>query len=194
MEHHAGVLQQRIEVAPLHRAGQQTQERIRCEQHEQQQSGADGPHHAEHARDERQWQAAAEASHGHCPQRQHQRPQQHRSLMAAPYRRHAVDQRQRAVRVRRHVKHAEVVVDEGVCQREVGRDQQRAMQEGSGPCKAHPRQHCRAPRHHRQRCQHQRHEHGQDQCEVAQFRIHRVFSVGLSDAARLSASAASGGM
>ncbi len=50
VDHHARVLQQRIQIAPVGRRREQALERIRRRQHEEQEPDADQPHHAEHAR------------------------------------------------------------------------------------------------------------------------------------------------
>src|SRR5688572_13500770 len=50
MRDHRGVLEQGIEIAPVRRHWEQTCERIRRQQHEQQESYADDSHHAQHAR------------------------------------------------------------------------------------------------------------------------------------------------
>ena len=51
VDHHARVLQQRIQVAAVGGGGQQALERVRGEQHEEQEPDAHQAHHAEHARD-----------------------------------------------------------------------------------------------------------------------------------------------
>jgi hypothetical protein len=110
MDDQAGVLQQRIEIAPIRRGGQQALERIGREQHEHQETDGDEPHHAEHARHHVLRQIAAEHGDRDHPQRQEQHPQQQRTLVAAPDARELVDIRQRRVRIGGDVLHRKVVV------------------------------------------------------------------------------------
>ncbi|MNL14517.1 hypothetical protein D3C87_1354610 [compost metagenome] len=200
MEHHAGVLQQRVQVAPLHGRRQQADERVGGEQQEQQEAHADGAQHTDHAGPQRRRQAAAEARHGQRPERQHQRPQQHRALVPAPDRRRAIDRRQRGIRVGRHVAHAEVVVEEGQGQRAIGRQHQQRLGHGGGAGHGHQRGvAARTPRGagNRQHRLHHGNEQREDQGEVAEFDDHRGVASGVRAlvwAACFRASAASGGM
>ncbi len=69
MEHHAGILQQRIQVAAVRRRREQPVEWIGGEQKEQQKTERDQPHYAQHARDHLIGQMAALQRDRHGPAR-----------------------------------------------------------------------------------------------------------------------------
>ncbi|MCY1237629.1 hypothetical protein D9M72_503340 [compost metagenome] len=201
MEHHARVLQQRIEVAPGHCRRQQAHEGVGGKQQEQQEARADRAHHAQHACHRGQRQLAAVVRHRQRPQCQHQRPQQHRAFMPAPYRCHAVGQRQRAVGVGGDIAHAEVVGDEAPCQRRERQRNQRALHARRRPRHRHPRQPATRGAGQRHHCLRQRDQQRDDQREVPQLGDHwRAPCAGapamrrFTCSACFSASAASGGM
>ena len=85
VQHHAGVLQQRIQVAAVGRGRQQPVEGIRREEQESEESRADQSHHAEHARHYFLGKMRAEEAHRRHPDAEHQRPQQQRAFVPAPY-------------------------------------------------------------------------------------------------------------
>ena len=109
MEHHARILQQRIQVAAVGRRRKQAVERVRREQHEEQEAEADEAHDAEHARDHLVGQMAAPQRDRDRPPAEHQHPQQHRAFVRAPGRGEPVVERQLRVGVGRDVQHREVV-------------------------------------------------------------------------------------
>jgi hypothetical protein len=75
MDHHAGILQQRIEILSFRRCRDEASERIRRQQQEQQEADGDQSHHRKHARDDRRGKIAREQRHRTGPSREHQQPE-----------------------------------------------------------------------------------------------------------------------
>ncbi len=94
---HSGILQQRIQVTPVGRGRQQALERVRREQHEQQEADRNQRHHAENARHHFEGQMAAEQRHRQHPPREHQHPQQQRAFVTTPGRGETVKPRQAGI-------------------------------------------------------------------------------------------------
>jgi hypothetical protein len=90
MKHHAGILQQRVQIPAVSRRREQAIERIGGQQQEQQETQTDQPHDGQNARHHGQRHALAETGHRASPTREHEQPQQHGSLMAAPGRGDAI--------------------------------------------------------------------------------------------------------
>ena len=173
MEDEAGILQQRVEVAPIHREVRQgAGEGVRSEQHEGGEAHRDEAEHPQHPRHCIERQATAEQGHGRGPAPQGQHPEQQGTLVGPPHRRDAVLQRQQAVGVGSHVLHGEVVVDEGPGEAEEGEQQQQKLAVGERTGRRH---HAEAPPlgpEQRVAAQQQSGGKGQDQCELPQFRDH----------------------
>ena len=157
MPRHAGVLQERIEIAPLERRGKQALERIRGEQEEEMKSDADERHHRQHARPKDMWKRGAERRYRESPAREHRRPQQHRALVGAPDRGDLVDERQRGVGVLCDVGEAEVGGDEHLRQAEIGDAEQQELRARGGHRDRHPRRDSAPGPEHR--------HHGLDRCD-----------------------------
>ncbi|MNQ30429.1 hypothetical protein D3C85_437740 [compost metagenome] len=195
MHDHAGVLQQRVQVAAGHRGRDQAFEGVGQEQQEQQQAHADPAHHRQHASGEGQRQAPAAQRHGQGPRRQQVLPQQQGSFMASPDRREPVGGGQVGVRIARHVQHRKVVVDERPGQAGEGQRGQAELADGGGPRHAQPRLPAGGRADQGKDALRQRDQQRQDQAEQADLGNHRASTrIALAAPARLTASAASGGM
>jgi hypothetical protein len=133
-----GILQQRVEVAPLFGARQQSLEGVRGQQDEQQEAGADQTENAEHARDHVIGQLLRAQRNRQRPQHQHQHPQQQRAFVSAPDGSDAVLQRQQRVRMLRDIDHREIVLDEGGGQAAEGDRQQQRLRDGRRTGQRHP--------------------------------------------------------
>ena len=172
VEHHARVLQQRVEVAALGGHREQPVERVGGDQHEQQEADGDEAHHAEHARHHLVGQVLARQRHGDRPPGEHEHPQQHRALVRAPGGRDPVGSRQLRVRVRRDVDDREVVDVERpreAAPRE-GDEQELALRDGTS--QRHPGGDALVRAHERQRGEHHRQQQREDEGEVAEFGDH----------------------
>ena len=131
VHHHAGVLQLRIEPAPVGRREGEPLERI----------GAAEQHHRDEERDDQAGDAgdvgqqAPVARRGQrlrqrAEDRQDHRPEQQRALLSGPERRNEVVGRQVARRVRRHVLDVEIVREDSLPQRNRGHQQRGAHRVG----------------------------------------------------------------
>ena len=114
MQDHAGILQQRIEIAAVGGNREKALERIRGKEREGEETDAHEPHHAQHPRDHLVGQMAAEHRDRRHPEPEHEHPEQERALVAAPHAGNAVMQRQRGIGMVRHVRDREVIDDERV--------------------------------------------------------------------------------
>ena len=139
VDDHAGVLQQRIEVHALGRAGQQALEGVRGNQHEGVKADTDAAEHSQHAGQHHVRQLAREDRDGKGPQRENQPPQQQRALVAAPHRGDLVVERQGTVRVAGNVLDREIIGHEGPGQRRKGDRHEHELALGSGPGYRHQR-------------------------------------------------------
>ncbi len=178
VENQPRVLQQRVQVAPLHRKGRQRAgERAGSEQDERQKTGADHSHHRQHPGDDIRRHRPAEHRHRQGPAAHQQHPQQQRALVRPPGGGHPVPHRQLRVRVAGDIGHGEVVNHKGVHQHEKRARHADKQQPGEHPGRRHhPRV---AARHAPQRVngQQQRHAERQAQQRVAVFRHHDEVSL-----------------
>jgi hypothetical protein len=126
----AGILQQRIEVAPLLGTRQQSVKGVRGQQDEEQKARAEQSENAQHAGDHVIGQLLRAQRNRQRPQHQHQHPQQQRALVSAPDGGDAVLQRQQRVRMLRDIDHREIVLDEGGGQAAEGNRQQQRQRDG----------------------------------------------------------------
>jgi hypothetical protein len=94
VDHHARVLQQRVQVAAVQRRRHQALERVGGQQHEQQEADATSPSRRARAPPCQRQRAPTAGDRG-GPAGEHEDPQQHRAFVAAPGGGHAVGQRQR---------------------------------------------------------------------------------------------------
>ena len=185
------ILQERVEVESFGRRGHEARERIRGRQHEQLEPDADEPEEAEHAAAKRRIQRAARGRHGECPAREDQRPQEQRTLVRAPDGCDAVEDRQLRMRVRRHVEHGEIALDEGPGQRPEGDRDEDELPDDGGAAGSHPggiAARCAAEAEGRLR---RRQQERQDQREMPELRDHSDTRAGCGSC---SDSATSGGM
>ncbi len=120
VDREARVLKDRVQVAPLERGGRQALERVRGQQDEQQEGGADQALHGERVGPERPRQGAAEHGDHAAEDRQDQHPQQHRAFVVSPDAGELVDRGRGAVRVLRDVEDREVGGEVGVDERGEG--------------------------------------------------------------------------
>ena len=137
MEHHAGILQQRIQIAPFGSGRDQPGERVRGEQQEQQEADADQAHHRQHARGQRVGKIARKDRYGAAPAGEHQGPQQQRSFVQAPAGLDAVVQWQFRVRVGGDVLHRKVVGCERPCEARERDCDQHELHPRRRPCQRH---------------------------------------------------------
>ncbi len=138
MHHHARVLQERVQVAPVGWGWKKAHEGVRGEQDEQQESGAHQAHDAEHARHHLLRQVAAEKGDAERPHRKHQDPQNHRAFVPAPHSGDPVLQRQRGIGVGGDVGDGEIVRDEGRGEAGEGDRDEYELAAGRGPGRRHP--------------------------------------------------------
>ena len=172
MEHHARVLQQRIEVAALGDRGQQALEGVRGEQHEGVEADADQAHHAENARHHGLRQGAREHAHRQHPDGHHQHPQQERTFVTAPHPRQSVGERQLGVRMTGDVFDREIVLRKRPGKRGEGDRNEDELALRGGPRQRHQRFIAARRADQRQRALHQRDAQREDQREVAEFGDH----------------------
>ncbi|TLD46400.1 MAG: hypothetical protein FAZ92_01349 [Accumulibacter sp.] len=127
MKDQAGILQQRVEVAPFLGPRQQALEGVRSEQDEEQEAGADQPEDAEDPCHHVIGQLPRQQCHCQRPHDEHQDPQQQRSLVPAPDGGDPIRQRQQGIRVLCDVEHREIVLHEGGGQAGEGDRQQQRL-------------------------------------------------------------------
>ena len=104
-----GSCSRRIQFAALGRYREHALERIRGDQHEQQEADADHAHHGQHPGHELIRQIAAEQGNGRTPGTQQEGPQQQRSLVGTPDRGDLVHVGELGIAVRCHVAHGKIV-------------------------------------------------------------------------------------
>jgi hypothetical protein len=202
VEHHAWILQQRVQVAAVRRRRQQSLEGVGGEQHEAQEADAHQAHHAEDARREILRQAAAEHGNGEHPARQHQYPQQQRALMAAPSRGNAIGGGQLGIGVGGDVHHREIVAVERPRQATEGDGDEDELALRRGASDRHQAGYPLCCAVERQRALRQCQGEREDQREISEFRDHlgvpaagvTTLRPAFSASAFDNACAASGGM
>ena len=129
MKGEPGVLQQRIEPAPLKRRRVEALKGIGGGEHEEEKAARDHRLHAEHARLEAPGQAAAEKGHEGGKKAQNQHPQNERALMIAPHPGDLVQQRLFGMGVLHHREDAEIGQDEGLHQAREGKGDEKKLPE-----------------------------------------------------------------
>ncbi len=200
MDHHARVLQQRIQVASLLGGGDEALEGIGSNQDEEQESQAHEAHDAQHSRDEALGQRAAEDGDREGPPGEHQRPEQDRAFVRAPGRGDAVVRGQLGVGVARDVEHREIVRVEGPCERGEGARDEDELPDRDRARGGEQRRASRARAGERQHHLRERERERDDQREVSQLGDHgpafwpAKVPLSIGCPAFLNASAASGGM
>jgi hypothetical protein len=115
---HAGVLQQRVQVPPIGRHRQQAGERIGQKQDQTEKAHAQRRLNGDRDRQSIRQPAPAKRDERRRPRHQNDVPQVQRALVSAPRGADLVHQRQRAIRVLRHVPHGKIVGHESVHQRQ----------------------------------------------------------------------------
>ena len=172
MDDQARVLEQRVEVAPFRRAGQQALERAGGEQDEEQETEGDQPERAEDAGDHDFRQLARQQGDGEGPPGQHQHPQQQRALVAAPDAGDAVLDGEQRVGVLGDVDHREIVGDEGLRQAGEGEGDEQRQRRGGRAGDGDPGETVAVGAEQRQGAEHQRHQRGEDEGEMPEFGNH----------------------
>ncbi len=172
MKDQAGILQQRVEVAPLLGARQQALEGVRCEQDEEQEAGADQSEDAEYPRHHVIGQLPRQQRDCQRPQHEHQDPEQQGTLMATPDGGDAILQRQQGIRVLGDIEHREVVLHEGGGQAAEGGRQQQRLDDRRRAGKGNPRLPSAVGAEQRQRSLRQRDAQRENEGEGAEFRDH----------------------
>ena len=109
VEDHARVLQQRVEIVAVRRAGQDPGERIGRKRSEREKADRDDAHDGQHAGAKYLGQRSRQCHDGNHPAAQHQHPQQQGAFVAAPYRAEPVVPRQQQVGIACDVFDREVV-------------------------------------------------------------------------------------
>ena len=134
MDREPGVLQNRIEVAPLEGRGRESLERVRGQENEGEEGHADQALNGERVGAQGAWQSAAKQGDERAEDRQNEDPQQHRAFVVPPHARDFVDRGHRHVRVLGDVENGkirgQVRIDEG-CESE--RDQRELDQRRVAP-------------------------------------------------------------
>ena len=193
VECEAGILQQRVEIAPVERRGVEPEEGVGGGDNEDQKAETDQGLHGQHPGPEHRRQVAPEGRHGGAVDRENPDPEQHRAFVIAPCAGELVEQRLGRVGVVGDRHDREVGDDEGLHQ--AG---QRGRDEGELRHRSRPGQRHQGavaePCAERRRCGlHERHGQREDQGVMADLRDHSVPSpFQLPDF--LSASATSRGM
>ena len=168
----AGILQERVQVAAIHRHREEPVERVRGGDDKEQCAKAEEPLDGEGAGAQARRQGAAEAGDEPAEQGEHEHPQHHRAFVAAPYAGDLVEHRLRQARILVDVAHREIGDDVRMDKRRKGERDQAELQECRGPRHIHqrPALGLRAgERHHRL---HRRHQERQDQREMTDFYEH----------------------
>jgi hypothetical protein len=191
------ILKDRIEALAVERRRIEPKKRVGGEQHEGEKAEPDQALHGEHPRPERRRQVAAEQGDARAVERKDPDPQDQRALVAAPGRRDLEDQRLRRVGVAGDVDDREVGDCERPDQRAEGEREKRELAERGRPGQGYESGVAarRAPQG--QRALDQREAKGQHECIVADLPDHSPVPGSVppfQTPARLSASAASGGM
>mmetsp|Transcript_68794 Transcript_68794/g.161818 ORF Transcript_68794/g.161818 Transcript_68794/m.161818 type:complete len:499 (+) Transcript_68794:746-2242(+) len=135
---HAGVLQQRVQVAPLGGRRQQPAEGVGRERDEGQEACRHKAQHALHPRRKRGRQRGAARGHQRTPGRQHPRPQQQRALMPAPGGGDAITQRQLLAGIGRDIGQRGVHLHKAGHQRGQRRAEQHKADRSQRPGQRHP--------------------------------------------------------
>ena len=139
MDHHARVLEQRVQVAPVGRRGEDPQKRVGGKQCEEEKPGAHDSHYAEHPRHHIVGEVAAEERHADRPYAEYQRPQQYRAFVPAPYASDAVGDRERGIGVGSDIGDGEVIRDETVGEAAKGDGHEDELPLRGGSHRDHPR-------------------------------------------------------
>ena len=201
MNHHAWVLQQRIEIAAFGCSRYETLERIRCEKQKSEEAHAHQPHHGDDPCEQDGGQVARERAYRKRPSGKHQRPQQQRSFVRTPGGRETIVQRQLGIRVRRHILDREVVADKRCGQTGEGDHDQKELSARRRPGQRHQSRFAESSAGERQRALRDGDQQRQDQCEMPELRDHLATPcagssvlVDIASCAFFTASAAAGGM
>ncbi len=201
MDREAQVLQDRVHAPAVKRRRRQAQERVRGEEDESEEAGADHALDREHARAQVRRQAGTEPGHGRAEQRQDQHPQDHRAFVVRPHTGDLVEERLGGVAVLRHGRQREIRGDVGVRERHEGQRHQRELSDRGAAGERHQRgiaARGAVERHHRL---HDRQHQRQGESEMAELGDHGLACAASAEGcspcqcpAFLSASATSGGM
>ena len=196
MEGEAGVLQQRVQVAPVRRRREDAREGIRGQDGEGEEADGDPGLHAQHARAQGRRQVAPEARDRGAEQRQDQDPEQHRAFVVPPDAGDLVEHRLGRVGVLHHVQHGEVGTHVGLREAQEGRGDQRELQHRGRLADRHPGGVAAGGADHRQAALDDGDQQGQQQGEVTDLGNHCVSfpSMCCHFPALFRASATSGGM
>ena len=132
MDHHAGILQERVQVLSFLGRGNEPFEGIRREQDEEEEPDREQAHHAQDARGEALGQAMRQQRDSERPAVQHEHPEQDRALVRSPCRGETVMRGQFRVGMARHVEHGEIAHHERVGERGEGRGHEEELADGDG--------------------------------------------------------------
>ena len=172
VKHQAGVLQQRIQIAPIGRNVAQAQKRIGGDQHEQQETDRHQSQNTQHPRYHHLGQLTGKKRHRHHPGAQHHQPQQQRAFVPTPNAGNAVDIGQFGIGMLRHISDGEVIGKKSIGQTAKGECRQQPQRLRAGACQRHPVGAPLLAADHAQNTQRQRHKERQDQRKMTNFRNH----------------------
>ena len=176
MEGEAGVLQQRVEVAPVERSRIQPEERVGGGKHEDQEAEPDQRLHGQHPGPKRRRQVAPEDRHGGTIDCEDPDPEQHGALVIAPGAGELVEQRLGRVGIVGNRHHREVGDDEGLHQAGERRRDEDELRHRRRPRQRHQ---AAVPQPCAERCGgglDQRHRQREDQGVMADLRNHSASS------------------
>ena len=204
MEDQAGILQQRVEIAPFCSGRQQAVEGVGGNQNEGQQADADQSQHRQHPRHHDFGQLARSQRYGGGPTGQHQHPQQQGTLVAAPYGGEAIEGRQLRVGMLGDIVHRKIVDEKALRQADEGDGDQQELRLRRRPRQGDPLRLSALGADQRQHALDDGNDKGEDEGKVSEFWGHGFFGAcsvaGLTSGAFwlccacFSAAAASGGM
>ncbi len=172
VEGEARVLQQRIEIVAVEGRVDETRERVRGEQEEAEEGRGDGGLDRQDPGAQGRRQVAAPPGDHGAEKRQDQHPEQHRALVVAPGSGDLVEHRFERVRIGGHQPDREVRDDEGVHQREKGRQRQGELDRRRRDRDAHPVGPAARRADHRHDGLDQGDNQGEDEGKVPQFDDH----------------------
>ena len=172
MEDHPGVLQERIQVRAFSGRREDAQERVRREEHEEEEPHADQTHDARHAGNHVFREALCREGNRGAPPAERHRPEEDRALMRTPAGSHLVVPGQHRVGVVGDVEDRKVRKIEGISKAGKGNRAEERVCSCSGPRYGHERAVPAGGADKRQHALHDAERKAQDQCEVSDLRNH----------------------
>ena len=175
MEDHPRVLQEGIEVRPLGRFREETQEGIRSEQNEKKEPEGDERERTQNAREHLFGETPRRERHGEHPPTERRHPKENRALVRAPDGGEFVVPGQRRITVARDVQDREVARHETVGKRADRHRGAERENEGARRTRAHPTADVPGGARQRQKGAEGTHDEREDQSEMTDFSSHGDF-------------------